>query len=326
MRTTIWILIAAVALSTVSAACDTSNKGYVIYDGERYTDFCGKGAYMNTSYSYRCSDTGLTLTSARSANCSEPENCVSGHCATSTCGDSICDDQRGESETLCPQDCGVCDASTLDATRCGPMNRVFLCSTDKFGGFSWKHSDTCSRSCDPPTGTCIDDEVVTCTKSGGKDFYTVGTTIITKVDNSRVILPDMCSDEDTLIEYSCNGRKLLSVSHACTYGCTEGACQQVKQFVCSNSTTSEWHSGACTACPTGFSLRTCEQKRTFFIFKRSREVCQITQNSECTTKPTCPAGWEKIDTIPCSIESDTMVSAEETRDGGNNGATGITTV
>jgi hypothetical protein len=269
----------------VYAVCDSSVPGSVLFDGTRYTDFCGKGIYADYRYTYRCSEDRLTLLATK-VNESE--------CATDWCGDGVCD-EPDESISSCSEDCLPCDASIAGATRCSGQ-KAFLCSSES-GIYEWRHTETCSERCDTFTGSCIT-EVTACRKSVGRDFWTKGTAVVT---TGEVISEhaDLCADEETLIEYSCNGRTLVSESFACTFGCNEGACVPVTEFLCRQTMTTDWHSGTCSACPDGFS-RTCEEKRHLLFFRQSREVCETTRTSECRTTPSCPSGWEKIDTMQCT--------------------------
>jgi hypothetical protein len=302
-------------LASIAHACTCE-------DGACLQNHCTNKRMDQDETGVDCGGACLACECTADADCSEPEKCVSGQCKTFTCGDEVCDDHLGETQASCPDDCGACTAANVDDTRCGSKNKLYQCATGQFGDYTWKHVNTCKRYCDPATGECIDDEVTSCKKVGGKDFYEAGTAVITKNDSTTVQEADRCSDEDTLIEPYCNGKKLLSTAKACKWGCADGACLKVKQFICRDTVTSEWHSGACTSCPTGYTLRACEQKKTLLIIKKSREVCHMTQNSECATRPKCQTGWEKIDTIECTVPPELPEDDEagQTNPGGANTA------
>jgi len=60
----------------------------------------------------------------------------------------------------------------------------------------------------------------------GQDYEEKGTTSIINSTNSTISenMTDYCSDDNTLVEYSCDGITIGSDEETCRYGCEDGAC------------------------------------------------------------------------------------------------------
>jgi hypothetical protein len=185
----------------------------------------------------------------------------------------------------------MCDADTLGSTVCRE-GAVYQCVIGPERSYSYQHMVTCRGRCVPELGVCTEPGHDSCKKTGGRDPYFRGETL---VDSAGIL--DSCADDKTLIETYCNAYTLIAEAQSCEWGCREGACLKGKRLLCENSVTTGWHRGECSSCPAGYSLRACESKGWLFV--KRREVCYASRITQCGPSPLCDSGWTKTDTLEC---------------------------
>ncbi len=127
-----------------------------------------------------------------------------------------------------------------------------------------------------------------CTKEGGKNYYNVGTAVVTGVGSST----DECIGDKRLLEYYCENSVLEYEYYDCTVACSEGACTEsatTPSKPTTNATPSEacvesWKCSDWSVCTNGAQIRTCEDEN-YCNTTKSKPV----ESQSCTPVAPTPA-------------------------------------
>ena len=142
-----------------------------------------------------------------------------------------------------------------------------------------------------------------------------------KEGKSIPVMPECCEGLKLIKPKS---EDIVGISGICTAKCGDGVCDTETEseyncpedcrfltkykLTCKSTYTTGWHYGKCRECKEGYILVKCKEW-SWWLFKRSKEVCEKIYETECLANPKCEEG-ETIENCPEDCKEEVKCTPE----------------